>query len=140
MPIVDLRQNFNMRSELEFFDNAFFTVPAAAAWINLYIAKPKDRLSILASPILMNKNEAAQMPPTLITVSEVDILRSEGEAFAALLQDAGVDCALLRAQGQLHDSVFLEATRNGPTPKAEMMLAAEWLREGLGISDQVQDK
>jgi acetyl esterase len=137
MPVVDLRNNFQTRTELEFFENFFLTVPFIAESIDLYIPKDKDRQSILAPPILMNKSQAKRMPPTLIIVSEVDPLRSEGEAFAKLLQGAGVECAILRAHGQLHDSVTFEATRGSPTAKAEVTLAATLLKEALGVEQEM---
>jgi acetyl esterase len=132
-PVTDVRDNFTTRSELEFFENFFITTPSLPIGLErAFGTNQRTRLSILASPILMSKKEAARQPPTLVVVSSADVLRSEGEAFAKVLLDGGVECALIRAEGQVHDSALFEATRRSPTAKAILTLAAAQLREALG--------
>jgi acetyl esterase len=46
--------------------------------------------------------ELSAFPPTLLVTAEHDILRDQGEAFAAALADAGVDVTAWRALGSPH--------------------------------------
>lgn len=82
----------------------------------------------------MDKKQAQKQSPTLIVVSSADPLRSEGEAFGELLQSNGLDCAIVLAYGQSHDTVLLEATRYSSTPRAMMTIAAERSKEALAPS------
>lgn len=133
-PVTDVRNNFKTHSELEFFEGFFITTPSLPIiFEKAFGTNERTRHSSLASPILMSKKEAARQPPTLVVVSSADILRSEGEAFAKVLIEAGVECALIRAEGQVHDSAVSEATRASPTAKAILKLAAAQLREALGV-------
>lgn len=46
--------------------------------------------------------DLGSFPPTLVVTAEHDILRDQGETFAAALADAGVDVTAWRALGTLH--------------------------------------
>jgi acetyl esterase/lipase len=89
------------------------------------------RASILGSPVLMTKEQAAAQPPTLIVVSGVDPLQDEGKHFGHILQQAGVDTAIFQADGEVHDFVMLEPTRKSPTARATVELAALKLKNAL---------
>ena len=45
---------------------------------------------------------------------EADVLRDEGEAYAAKLREAGVDVTATRYEGIIHDFVMLNALREHP--------------------------
>jgi acetyl esterase len=51
------------------------------------------------SPLLA---DLAAFPPTLVVTAEHDVLRDQGEAFAAALAEAGVDVTAWRALGTVH--------------------------------------
>lgn len=80
----------------------------------------------------MTKIEASAQPPTLIVVAGADPLQEEGKLFGHLLQSAGVETAVLQADGQIHDFVMLEATRVSETARAVVELAGLRLRKALG--------
>ena len=46
--------------------------------------------------------DLARFPPTLLVTAEHDILRDQGEAFAAKLAEAGVDVTGWRTLGTMH--------------------------------------
>lgn len=100
-------------------------MPLVRRLVRIYIPKEQDRKTELANPRFLAPKTAKQFPPTLVIVSSADLLDSEGKLFGEKLQQAGVDCAIFTAVGQLHDTVVLEPTREGPTPQAVLTLIVE---------------
>ncbi|KAH8812995.1 Alpha/Beta hydrolase protein [Xylogone sp. PMI_703] len=137
--LTDLPNNLNL-SEFKYMNAPVLTVATTTAFFNQYIPNPKDRESIFASPLLMDKEQASHQPPTLITVSEVDPVRTEAGQFAKLLQTSGVRCGLIRAEAQVHDTAFFEPTRNGPTAHALVLMAAASFNEALTPMSNISKK
>ncbi|KAJ5280646.1 Alpha/beta hydrolase fold-3 [Penicillium angulare] len=82
---------------------------------NHYLPKEEDRKNPEASPLFYKKNWA-QLPPALVMVGELDVLRSEGEQYAEKLQKAGVPVDLQVMTGMPHpflamDGVLSEGKR-----------------------------
>lgn len=99
--------------------------------IALYLPSADDRESELATPLKISAAHAKLQPPTLIVNSAVDPLRSEGNAYGEILQQNGVDCAVITTHGQVHDSEVIEATRTGPTPRAVVRMVSGLVVEFL---------
>lgn len=59
-----------------------------------YLPYKKDWASPEASPLLSSHETFSQLPPTLILVAELDILRHEGEQYAQKLKEAGTSIDL----------------------------------------------
>jgi acetyl esterase len=64
-----------------------------------------------ASPLLAES--LAGLPPTRIMTAEFDVLRGDGEAYAARLREDGVDASATRFLGQTHESSFFTAVLPG---------------------------
>ena len=79
----------------------------------------------------MSDEQAKKQPPTLLVINSNDILRSEGEAFGHLLQRNGIECALIRAEGQIHDSYIFEELQTDPTVKAIIKLMSLELKDAV---------
>ena len=62
---------------------------------------------------------------------EADVLRDEGEAYAAKLRHAGVPVTAVRYQGIIHDFVMLNALRSTHAATAAIAQASQFLREAL---------
>lgn len=93
--------------------------------INAFLPNVEDRRSALASPLAFAPDDVLKkFPPTTIFVSGADPLIGEGEAFGHRLQKLGVDTAILKAEGVIHDYVMLEPIRNTATPRAVTELAS----------------
>jgi triacylglycerol lipase len=80
-----------------------------------YLPNEADRTNPEASPLFYN-GEWAQLPPALVMVGELDVLRTEGEQYAAKLQKAGVEVDLQVMKGMPHpflamDGVLSEGKR-----------------------------
>jgi acetyl esterase len=63
-----------------------------------------------------------------LVVSENDVLRDEGEAYARKLMQAGVPVACMRYQGTIHDFVMINAIAETPAVRAAIAAGAGALR------------
>jgi acetyl esterase len=54
------------------------------------------------SPLLGDDDALAKSPPTHVITVETDVLRDEGEAYAARLESVGVPTTLRRYEGMFH--------------------------------------
>lgn len=69
-----------------------------------YLPEGISRSDPLVSPI---NGDLAGLPAALVMVAEHDVLRDEGEAYAAALKVAGVTVKLRRFEGQIHTFLAL---------------------------------
>src|ERR1700733_11373598 len=92
-----------------------------------YTADPAQRAEITASPLRATLDELAGLPEALVIVGEADVLRDEGEAYAAKLRSAGVPVTAVRFQGIIHDFVMLNALRETHAAEAAIKQAISFL-------------
>jgi acetyl esterase/lipase len=71
------------------------------------------------------------LPPTLVITDEADVLRDEGEAYAAKLREAGVDVTAVRVLGMVHDFLMLDLLRDTNATKVARHLAIDALKTAL---------
>ena len=67
----------------------------------------------------------------VVPTGEADVLRDEGEAYAAKLRAAGVPVTAVRYQGIIHDFVMLNALRETHAAQTAITLATGTLRTAL---------
>lgn len=116
--------DFDSPSYLEFAEGYGLTRAAMQAYWSLYVRGPADRMNPLAAPLL---GRLEGLPPALIQLAELDVLRSDGERMAAALQAAGVPTRLETYDGVLHGFMRLSSVL-GKTRMA-IARAGGWLRE-----------
>ncbi|KAK5045066.1 hypothetical protein LTR84_010214 [Exophiala bonariae] len=100
--------------------------------INACLPNKKDRENARTSPLSFASDDVlAKFPPTIIVLSDVDPLLDEGRAFGHRLQKAGVDCAIIKAEGQMHAHFVVITLRNNATARAIVELSALKIRRAL---------
>ncbi|KAM5352771.1 hypothetical protein ACJ41O_005493 [Fusarium nematophilum] len=115
------------------FQNGPYLAEKTMDWmIAAFLPNEEDRRLPLTSPLEFAPDEVlAKFPPTTVFVSGADPLIGEGEAFGHRLQGLGVDAAVLKADGQIHDFALLEPVRKAPTARAVVELASLKLRKAI---------
>ncbi|MEU6782915.1 alpha/beta hydrolase [Nonomuraea angiospora] len=114
------------------FATGYFLSRDGMRWFwDQYTTDPAQRAEITASPLRASLDELAGLPPALVIVAEADVLRDEGEAYAAKLRAAGVPTTAVRYQGIIHDFVMVNAMRDTYAAKAATAQGGEFLRDAL---------
>jgi acetyl esterase len=117
----------------EQFATDYYLSRKAMRWFwDAYIADPAQRAEITASPNQASIEQVAGLPPTYLCVDEADVLRDEGEAYAAKLRSAGVPVTTVRYDGTIHDFMLLNALSETRAARAAIDQATAFLRAGLG--------
>jgi acetyl esterase len=87
---------------------------------DLYVPDIERRSEPYASPL---RGDLSGLPPALVVTAEYDVLREEGEAYAAKLEEAGVDVQKSRHGGQMH-GFFTLLMLPGSGPAMDEFVAA----------------
>ncbi len=88
-----------------------------------YAAEASTRAAPLAS---VGRAALHGLPPVLIQAAELDVLRSEGEAMAARLREAGVEVRHAVSAGTPHG--FLSHAAGAARSREALAVAGDWLR------------
>jgi acetyl esterase len=115
--------DFSTPSYEEFDQGYGLTAAGMEAYWNLYLRDVADRRNPLAAPLLADH---AGMPPTLIQLAELDVLRSEGERLAEKMQAAGVAVTSETIPGVAHG--FMRLTGHVARAREAVARAGTWLR------------
>lgn len=92
---------------------------------NHYLPNKSDWTDPEASP-LFYEDDWTKLPPALIMVGELDVLRSEGEQYAEKLKRAGVEVDLQVMKGMPHPFLAMDGVlKEG---KRSITLMVDWLR------------
>jgi acetyl esterase/lipase len=106
----------------------------AMQWFWDQYAGAAERAEITVSPLRANLDQLAGLPPALVITAEADVLRDEGEAYAARLRQAGVPVTAVRYQGTIHDFVMLNALADSDEARAAIGQASAVLRGALAVT------
>jgi acetyl esterase/lipase len=123
--------NFDTESYHQFATDYWLRRDAMQWFWDQYTTDPVQRNEVTASPLRASLDELAGLPPALVITGEADVLRDEGEAYAAKLRQAGVSVTAVRYGGIIHDFVMLNALRSTHAAQAAITQATEYLRASL---------
>ncbi|MEV6325953.1 alpha/beta hydrolase [Nocardia sp. NPDC051787] len=123
--------DFDTASYLQFADGYYLTREGMQWFWDQYTTHPEERKEIYAAPLLASPDRLRGLPTTLVITGEADVLRDEGEAYAAKLRAAGVEVTAVRALGMVHDFLMLDSLRECHATKVARTLAVEALAEAL---------
>jgi acetyl esterase/lipase len=128
-PVTDA--NFDTESYHQ-FETGYFLRRDAMQWFwDQYTTDPEERAQITASPLRATTEQLTGLPPALVITAEADVLRDEGEAYAAKLRAAAVPVTQIRFGGIIHDFVMLDALRETHAARAAIKIAQDTLRSVL---------
>ena len=116
----------------EQFAEGYFLFAAGMAWFwDAYCPDVGRRSEPYASPLRASEEQLARLPPAFVIVDEADVLRDEGEAYAARLRAAGVEVTTVRYDGITHDFMMLNPLSNTRATRAAVAQAISILRDAL---------
>ena len=117
----------------EFKDNPNLSMHTMQWFWNHYLQDESLHADPLVSPLCAPIECFEGFPPTLIITCEYDVLRDEGERFAATLVRAGVDVTAVRWLGALHGFLVTERLAGSASAMACIDLVAGFLKRGYEL-------
>jgi len=121
-PVAEAR--FDTESYREFGAGGFgLSTERMAFYWSVYVPHDIDRLHPLAAPL---RADLTGLPPVMVLLAEMDVLRSEGEALVAKLRGSGVAVETETFAGVVHG--FLRATGSVQKARDAVAMAGDWMR------------
>ena len=133
-PMTDALTDKDTESYRLFKDGPYGDAETMDWFWSSYLPEQDVRLASTVSPLRAAAEELAGLPPALVVVDENDVLRDQGEAYAAKLRDADVPTACVRFNGTMHDFMMLDALRDTESTRAAIALAASAFRRAFVAS------
>jgi len=128
-PVTDAAMN---TGSYEQFAEGYFLTAKSMAWFwDCYCPDLDRRSEAFASPLRAPDEMLAGLPPALLIVDEADVLRDEGEAYAARLRAAGVAVTTVRYDGITHDFMMLNPLSATHATRGAVAQAIDTLRRAL---------
>jgi acetyl esterase/lipase len=128
-PVTDAAMD--TQTYTEFAAGHYLTAKAMEWFWDAYIPDVARRSEIHASPLQASLEQLSGLPPAFIAVDEVDVLRDEGEAYAAKLRAAGVPVTTVRYDGTIHDFMMLNPLSETNATRAAVAQAIAVLQGAL---------
>jgi acetyl esterase len=128
-PVTDA--SMDTGSYEQFAEGYFLTADGMAWFWDAYLPDHERRSEPYASPLRATDEQLAGLPPAFLIVDEADVLRDEGEAYAARLRSCGVNVTTVRYDGITHDFMMLNPLSNTHATRAAIAQAITFLRDAL---------
>lgn len=128
-PVTDA--DFDTPSYREFAEGYFLRREDMRRFWDAYLPDVSRRREATAAPLRAALGQLADLPPALVITAEADVLRDEGEAYAARLRAAGVPVVATRYQGVVHGFLLLDACCRTGTARAALIQAVDTVHIAL---------
>lgn len=125
------RAQFDTDSYHQFAEGHFLTRNMMKWFWDSYAPDKAQRKDIYASPLNATPDQLRGLPPALVQTAELDVLRDEGEAYARLLDAAGVEVTSTRYNGLIHDYGLLNPLAHVPAVHSAIHRAGRALKHYL---------
>ncbi|MFJ7908640.1 alpha/beta hydrolase [Kitasatospora sp. NPDC096204] len=96
-----------------------------------YLPERDRRMEVTAAPLRASLEQLAGLPPALVVTAEADVLRDEGEAYAARLRAAGVPVVATRYQGVMHGFLLVGGLHPTGTTRAALIQVVDTVHMAL---------
>ncbi|MGW3078744.1 alpha/beta hydrolase [Kitasatospora sp. NPDC001132] len=96
-----------------------------------YLPERDRRTEVTAAPLRASVEQLAGLPPALVVTAEADVLRDEGEAYAARLRAAGVPVVATRYQGVMHGFLLIGGIHPTGTTRAALIQIVDTVHMAL---------
>ncbi len=123
--------DFDTASYHQFAEHYYLAREGMMWFWDQYTENDAQRAEIYASPLRATLDQLRGLPPALVITGEADVLRDEGEAYAAKLREAGVAVTQIRFGGIIHDFMMLNALRPTHAAGTAIRLAQDILHAAL---------
>ena len=128
-PVTDAAMDTGSYEQLA---EGYFLYAKGMEWFwDAYLPDMERRSEPYASPLRASDEQLAGLPPAFVIVDEADVLRDEGEAYAARLRSARVAVTTVRYDGITHDFMMLNPLSNTHATHAAVAQAISILRDVL---------
>ena len=105
------------------------------AWFwDAYLPDIERRLEPFASPLRASDEQLAGLAPAFVVVDGADVLRDEGEAYAARLRAGGGAVTTVRYDGITHEFMMLNPLRHTAAATGAIEQAIHVLRKALATN------
>ncbi|MGW6821508.1 alpha/beta hydrolase fold domain-containing protein [Streptomyces sp. NPDC055005] len=118
-------------SYAEFAEGYFLGRTAMRDYWEQYAPDAETRAQRAVSPLRASNGQLRGLPPALVLTAEADVLRDEGEAYAARLREADVPVVSVRYHGTIHGFVLFDLLRGTHTARAARIQITDTLHIAL---------
>lgn len=128
-PVADA--HFETGSYNQFAEGPWLTKKAMQWFWDQYLPDRARRAEPAAAPLKATLEQLKGLPPALVITDENDVLRDEGEAYAAKLAAAGVPVVQVRYLGAIHDFVMLNGIAETQPTRGAIAQAVDTLKRAV---------
>jgi acetyl esterase/lipase len=131
-PVTDAAMD--TASYAEFADGPYIRAKTMEWFWDCYTADAGQRAEVNASPNRAGLDQLRGSPPAFVLVNQADVLRDEGEAYAAKLRAADVPITTVRFAGTVHDFMMLNLLKDTSSTRSAIALAVHALRQAFEVA------